>query len=89
MLRSLKKFLTGKAPPNDLSELLDGRLEITIEGIGTKTMTFEREPLASHIAFIQCILTRDCVFCGDISNAPWEIVSFDRAARKLVVRPVK
>jgi hypothetical protein len=72
-----------------LSELFEGRLEITIEGVGTQTMTFESEPIASHVALVQCLLTNHLVFCSDVSNSPWKIISFDRAAGKLVVCPVK
>lgn len=89
MLKSIRRWLTGKSPPRDLSELFEGRLEITIEGIGTQTMTFEHEPLAAHVAFVQCILTGNAVFCSDVSSSPWKIISFDREAGKLTVRPVK
>lgn len=89
MFNGLRNIFSRKAPPNELSELFEGELEITIEGIGTQKMMFDCEPLVGHIATIQAILTMHVVFVSDVSCPPWKIVSFDREAKKLVVRPVK
>ena len=80
---------TEKVLPNDLSELYEGKLEITIKGVGTQIMIFKREPLAKYVAHPLFTLTNNFVYCNEISNSQWEIISFDRANRKLVVRPVK
>lgn len=77
-----------KKSSRDFSEAYEGRLEITIEGIGTRSFTFERDLLAFHIATVQCLLSNDVCIVSNIKNAPWTLVSFDREKKKLVVRPV-
>ena len=88
MLKGLFKRFNKKVNPRDLSELFEGELEITIEGVGTQKMIFDCEPIGSHIAFVHCILTMNMVIISDIYNAPYQIVSFDREARKLIVRSI-
>lgn len=74
----------------DLSEIYEGELEITIEGIGTQCMIFERDTLASHVALVQLYRGHGDkgIIIGDVRKSPWEVISFDREAGKLVVRPV-
>lgn len=74
------------ASPRDFSEVYEGGLEITIEGIGTKFFTFEYDSLASHIATVQCLLSMDVIIVNNVKNAPWTLISFDREKKKLVVR---
>ena len=94
MLNWLRSIFPKKISSRNLSELFEGELEITIEGIGTKKMNWDYGCLATHVATTQIMLSfekNDCsaLIVNDVANAPWEIVSFDRAAKKLVVRPVK
>lgn len=88
MLKGLLNKFKGKANPRDLSELFEGELEITIEGVGAMKMIFDRKQIGSHIAFVHCMLTMNMVIISDIYNAPYQIVSFDREARKLIVRSI-
>ena len=85
MLKSLFK----KRLSRDFSEIFEGELEITIEGIGTAKYVFDCDTLGGCVAFVQCMLATKMVFINDIRQAPWEIISFDRAAKKLIVRPVQ
>ncbi len=72
----------------DLSEIWEGELEITIEGVGTRIYIFDRDHLATHVAIVVARLTDKSVIVNNIKKAPWEIISFDREAKRLVVRPV-
>lgn len=75
--------------PRDLSERFEGQLEIIIEGVGTEKAYFDLDALAAHVAKVHRLKNpRSSFVVGDIRNAPWEIVSFDRLRKKLVVRPV-
>lgn len=78
-------------PPSarDLSERFTGMLTITIHGVGTQKKFFNGDSLATHVAEVHRSLhPRSNFVIGDIRNTPWEIVFFDREAKKLVVRPV-
>jgi len=72
----------------DLSELWEGQLEITIEGLGVRIYNFDRDNLATHVALVAIKLGSECIFVNNIKKSPWEIVSFDRQAKRLVVKPV-
>lgn len=72
----------------DLSELWEGQLEITIQGLGSRIFNFDKDCLATHVAIVNMRLSDEPVFVGDIKKSPWEIVSFDRQAKKLVVAAV-
>ena len=82
--------LRPQPPSNrDLSEQFTGTLEITIYGIGTKKEFFNGDSLAAHVAAVHRSLKKPSfLVVGDERNAPWEIVSFDRLMKTLVVRPV-
>jgi len=69
----------------DLSEVFDS-VHVTIEGIGSFG-SMGVESLAHHVATVAVVLTGKPLFCYP-GDAPWEVVSFDREAKKLVVRPV-
>lgn len=77
-----------KRKNRDLSEPYEGELEITIEGVCTHKAVFGYDTLAAHVACIHLLNGGDYVIIGDIRKSPWELVSFDRGAKKLVVKPV-
>lgn len=74
----------------DLSASGGRSLNVTIEGYGTRGTDFPNETsLATHVNHVDACLTGyKRFFILNPADAPWEIVSFDRAAQKLVVRPV-
>ena len=76
----------SKNKSRDLSEVWEGELEITIQGVGARCVLFDRDLLASHVAFVQVMLLEDeCIFVNNVRKSPWRIVSFDRTAKKLTV----
>lgn len=81
-------FKSTKRLSRDLSEVYEGELEITIEGVCTQRYVFDRDNLATHVALVQVFNGGDGLIIGDIRKSPWEVVSFDREAKKLVVRPI-
>lgn len=81
-------FSLLKRRNRDLSEVYEGELEITIEGVCSQRATFDRDTLASHVACVQLFNGGDMLIIGDIHRSPWEVVSFDREEKKLVVRPL-
>lgn len=77
-----------KVGSRDLSERFEGELEIRIEGVGMKKVVLDNDRLAEHVATLHYILTKDVIDVPNAYRAPWEIVSFNRITKKLVVRPV-
>lgn len=83
-------LLPQQPSARDLSEQFTGVLTITIYGIGTKKRFFNGDSLAAHVAEVHRLLhPRSDFVVGDARNAPWEIVSFDRLMKTLIVRPVR
>lgn len=78
-----------KSRSRDLSEIWESELEITIEKFGSKTFVFDKDLLATHVALVAVELTGRAVIVQNVRRSPWEIVSFDRGAKKLKVRLVK
>ena len=73
----------------DLSEVVGRTLDVTIDGVGTmKTAFLSPQSLAVHAGHVHVCFTGETLIVQDPGDAPWEIVSFDRQAKKLVVRPV-
>lgn len=80
-------MLTARS--RDLSEVFASSLKVTIEGIGTMETAFSSaESLAVHVGDVHVCLTGKTIVVQDPSYAPWQMVSLDRKARKLVVRSV-
>jgi hypothetical protein len=80
----------GKSKSRDLSEDGGRQLNVTIEGVGSFGTDFLGPmPLADHVAHCVAILTGRMVPIHNRQQAPWELVSFDRKASTLTVRPVK
>ena len=80
-----------KIGSRDLREIVRETLHITIEGIGDFTdQQWIHLALAQRIAVAACRIQKasQIPHVGDAGNAPWEIVSFDRVKRQLVVKPV-
>lgn len=66
-----------------------GYLEVEIEGKGVSRTKFETPaPLSAHAQVAFLFLTSEDVEVKDPKNAPWYLISFDRGARRLVVRKV-
>ena len=72
----------------DLSELYEGELEVTIQGVGTKKINVDLDILATHVALVEIIFTGEMVVIEDVIKSPWEICSFNRENGKLVVKRV-
>ena len=80
---------TKKDASRDLSEVWQGELEITIQGVGTKKYVFDMDTLASDVALVSLMLSHGVgVIVNNIKKSPWKIISFDRTAKKLVVERV-
>lgn len=79
-----------KRKDQDLSALYEGELEITIEGLGTQRAVFDFDTLAAHVACVYFALAPDCpgLLFIDPRRSPWEVVSFQPEARRLIVKPV-
>ncbi len=45
----------------DLSELYEGELEVTIQGVGTKKINVDLDILATHVALVEIIFTGEMV----------------------------
>lgn len=66
-----------------------GPLEVTVEGVGTQEIGFgDSEALSTYVTHALTFLNGECISVPSRERSPWTVVSFDRAARKLVVRPV-
>lgn len=108
LFKSLRNLFIRRAPSRDLSELFEGELEITIEGIIAHNRIFEYEMIESHASGETRVVTFQeqvplCTYVAraeeritgkyysnvlKTTDAPWEILSFSRAKKKLVVRLV-
>lgn len=86
---SLWPFRKRVRKNRDLSELYEGELEITIEDVCTQTGVFDCDTLAAHVACVYLSVCDNYVFITDVRQSPWEVISFDRQARTLVVRRVQ
>ena len=71
--RAGKKKLLSR----DLSEVWQGKLTISIEGVGMETCLFNRNTLAFHVAVVSYNCSGRMVTMGDPKQSPWEIVYFD------------
>ena len=74
--------------PRDLSEYWQGILQITIEGVGTRSYSFGRDVLANHVAVVQIALGGGRVFVNNNKMSPWRIISFDRAKNGMIPKLV-
>jgi hypothetical protein len=74
----------------DLSEVCEHGLEVTIEGKGTLNTDFGVPmTLEGHVTHVHVILTGKATTHENPTHSPWEVVSFDREACKLVVKQAR
>ena len=71
-----------------LQEVFGGRLNVSIEGLGEFGITSRPgDTLSLSVATVECVLTGRAVIQSDPNNDDrYEVISFDREKRKIVVR---